>query len=108
MVKSEGDLKIGKEYQAQIISCSSHKEEALNLKYSSPLQIQVSPFIRGSIPFSQIVSTDDLVKHGSEIIKSKKFTVGQMVTATFIGDGSFSLLEKDEALAMKDRQFKKG
>lgn len=59
-VMSETDLKIGQKYSALIVSSSWDKEEPVNLKFSHPIQVQVSPFVRGSIPFNQIVPVEEL------------------------------------------------
>ena len=48
----------------------------MNLKFSHPIHVQVSPFVRGSIPFDKIVSVEELAKFGSQILLSKKFKIG--------------------------------
>tara|TARA_B110000285_G_C14980503_1_gene541126 strand:+ start:834 stop:1037 length:204 start_codon:yes stop_codon:yes gene_type:complete len=54
--------------------------------------VQVSPFVRGTVPFNQIAETGELAKHGSQIIMSKKYKVGQTISASYLGRGQFSLL----------------
>ena len=76
MVWSNEDLKVGQKYSAMIISSSWEKEEPMNLKFSHPIHVQVSPFVRGSIPFDKIVSVEELAKFGSQILLSKKFKIG--------------------------------
>ena len=59
------DLKKGKKYEATIISSSWEQNEAINLKLSNPVHLQVSPFVRGNVAFNQIVSLENLAKFGS-------------------------------------------
>lgn len=84
------------------MSCSLDREEAVNLKQSLPMQVAVSSFIRGQVPFNKIVSTQDIATHGSQIILSKKFKVGQSIEAKYLGNGLFSLIEDDK------KKFQKG
>lgn len=107
MAMSNEDLKIGKKYSALIVSSSWEKEEPMNLKFSHPIHLQVSPFVRGSIPFNQIVAVEELAKHGSQILLSKKFKVGQRVEVTHIGNNEFSLLSKTEEAAKKTKKSSK-
>lgn len=74
------------------------------MKFSQPMLVQVSPFVRGSIPFNQIVEVEELAKYGSEIIMSKKFKVGKTISAIYIGKGQFSLISQET----KEKQKKKG
>lgn len=70
------------------------------------MQIQVSPFVRGSIAFNQLASVQELAKFGSQIIQSKGYFVGQTISVTYAGRGQFSLLEK---LITKNKSgYKKG
>ena len=62
-------------------------EDAVNLRYSQPIQVQISPFVRCSIPFNMIVPTKDIALHGSKIIESKNFKVGQKLEAKYVGNG---------------------
>lgn len=101
---SANSLKEGQKYNAVIISSLLDKEEALNLKFSHPMQIQVSPFVRGSVAFNQLEQVTELAKFGSQIIQSKKYFVGQIISATYVGRGQFSLLEKP----ITKKNYKKG
>ena len=85
-------LKVGKKYEVVILSCSMQQEQAINLKFSEPMLVQVSPFVRGTVPFNQIAETGELAKHGSQIIMSKNYKVGQTISASYLGRGQFSLL----------------
>lgn len=58
------DLKNGQRYDGVIVSSTWDSEEPLNLKISKPISIQISAFVKGSIPFNQIVEVDDLAKFG--------------------------------------------
>ena len=106
-VMSNEDLKIGKKYSALIVSSSWEKEEPVNLKFSHPIHVQVSAFVRGSIPFNQIVPVEELAKHGSQILLSKKFKVGQRVEVTHIGNNEFSLLSNNGDVAKKTKKSSK-
>ena len=62
---TDSDLKSGKSYDAVIVSSTWDAQDALNLKLSEPIHVQLSPFVRGKILFNQIVSVEDLSKFGS-------------------------------------------
>ena len=70
------------------------KNEPINLKFSSPMLVQVSPFVRGSIGFDQLASIENLAKFGPEIIMNQKYFIGKSIPVTYIGKGQFSLLDK--------------
>lgn len=101
---SDSNLKSGKQYDAVIISSTWDSQDALNLKLSDPIHIQLSPFVRGKIAFNQILPVEDLATFGSQIFKEKNFKVGQKVKVTYLGNGQFSMLEKAEDKKM----FKRG
>lgn len=101
MIEKESDLTVGKKYQALILSCSNQEELPMNLKFSHPMLLQISPFVSGTVPFNQIVSSENLQEFGYIISKHK---VGQKVEATYLGNGQFSLLEK----LPKQKDYKKG
>ena len=61
--------------------------------------------------FNQIVSTQDIIKHGEQIIRSQKFSVGKKIEVTYLGGSNFSLLEKKLIGSFADgkqKQYKKG
>jgi len=64
-------------YDAVIISSTWDSQDALNLKLSEPIHIQLSPFVRGKVPFNQILGVDELAKFGSQVFNERKFKVGQ-------------------------------
>jgi len=65
LVMSMADLKVGQKYSAMVSSCDFEKDQPINLHFSQPIQLQISPFVRGSVPFNQIVPTSTLAKFGS-------------------------------------------
>jgi len=71
-VVTEADLKDGSKYKATIVS--------INFKYSEPIQIQLSPFVRGSIPFDHMINPSDL----SAAFMETKYSVGQQVEVTYL------------------------
>jgi len=91
---SADSLKVGSKYNAMVISCSMVKNEPINLKFSSPMLVQVSPFVRGSIGFDQLTTIESLAKFGPEIIMNQKYFIGKSLSVTYIGKGQFSLLDK--------------
>ena len=97
------ELKVGQQYSAMVVSCSYEKEEAMNLKYSQPIQLQVSPYLRGSVPFNHIISPSDLVKFGYVTAKVK---VGDRMEVTYIGNQNFSMLIENSGV--KKTANKKG
>lgn len=80
-VVTEADLKDGSKYKATIVS--------INFKYSEPIQIQLSPFVRGSIPFDHMINPSDL----SAAFMETKYSVGQQVEVTYLEKNQFSLLK---------------
>ena len=67
MVMSNEDLKIGQKYSALLVSSSWEKEESINLKFSHPIHVQVSPFVKRLIIFKQIVLVEELAKMGTQL-----------------------------------------
>ena len=81
---SVNDLKQGQQYNGIIVSSSWDSSEPVNYKVSKPIQIQISPFVRGSIPFNQIVDIDYLTKHG---VQGKSFKIGKKVSVKYMQNG---------------------
>lgn len=77
------DLKVGQSYQAMVVSSSLQSEEAMNLKFSQPVQLQVSSFIRGVVAFNHIEDPLSVAANGGI---SKKLKVGDTVTASYLGN----------------------
>lgn len=72
------DLKNNETYEAMITE--------VNYAYSFPIQIALSPFVRGQISFNHIMSPDTLLKEGSSYLQ--KFKAGSMIKVTY-NNGSF-------------------
>jgi len=71
-VITEADLKADQKYKATIVS--------INFKYSEPIQVQLSPFVRGSIPFDHMINPSDL----SAAFMETKYSVGQQVDVKYL------------------------
>lgn len=102
MLQSE-DLKAGKVYKdALILAQPSVSEdgssESVNLRNSCPLIVQVSPFVRGLVPFDQIVSTQELAQFGSSYLEggAQKLKAGSRADVRYMGNGRFSMLLKED------------
>jgi len=67
------ELKNGQEYDAIITD--------VNYAYSFPIQISLSPFVRGQIAFDKIVLPDTMIKEGASILQ--KYKPGSMVKVTY-------------------------
>jgi hypothetical protein len=84
-----------------IISSSWDKEEPINVKFSQPIHLQISPFVRGSIPFNQIAPIGEIASHGAQILLAKKFKVGQRIEVTYLGQSRYSLIGQSKQDAKK-------
>ena len=60
LVTKEADLTAGKKYKAMVLSCSHQEQQAVNLNFSHPMLLQISPFVSGTVPFNQIVASENL------------------------------------------------
>lgn len=89
------DLKEGQQYEALITD--------VNYAYSSPFQIQVSPFIRSSVSFDKIVNADTLIQEGSSILQ--KYRKGASVKVYYTAEGEFSLVKTP---SQKGKKLEKG
>lgn len=86
------EIKVGQVFEQALVLGPS-TEQALNLRHSKPLQVQVSARAKGSIPFNQIVTTKELAKFGSDILLAKTLKGGSTVKVTYQGNGNFTLLK---------------
>lgn len=78
------DLSSEKQYDAIITD--------VNYQYSKPLQVALSPFVKGSVNFDRIVDPDTLLTEGSSYLQ--KFQVGATVKVFYNSiDGDFSLIK---------------
>lgn len=101
-VKGIDDLVQGQDYDALVVQSSWDSQEPVNLKFSKPVQIQISAFVRGQIPFNQILNMSDLSNLG---IQYKKFKIGQKLSVKYIQNGQFSLLD---SIFKEKTTYKKG
>ena len=93
------DIKVGKKYQAVVLAQPGASEGSINLKNSCPIIIQVSPFVRGLVPFDKIVKTQDLVDHGFTYLSgAPHLQLGSQVEVEYLGDKKFSICNEKPKL----------
>jgi len=86
---ADSDLKPGTKYKATIA--------AMNMKFSEPLHIYLSPLSHGTVPFNHLVDPEKL---GSTFL-SQKFRIGQSIQVSYTGNNRFSLLENAQKGGLK-------
>ena len=78
------DLKAGQKYDAIITD--------VNYAYSQPVQVSVSPFIKGGISFDKLADAETLTKDGVSFLE--KFKVGSTVQVYYNNSSSeFSIFK---------------